>query len=130
VQKASVKIGELMLKGKIQDFILKISAVEGITSCALVSRDGIMLGNAIPGEFNEPWFAAMTATLFASAESATGIVKAPAPEVVSIAGGETSLVVLGAGEKILIVAILDKKMERPRAISELEVIAREIGGSF
>jgi len=89
-----------------------------------------MLGNEIPGEFNEPWFAAMIATLFASAESATGIIKAPSPEVVTIGGGDSTVVILGAGEKVLIIAILDKKLEHPRAISELEVIAREIGGSF
>lgn len=119
-----------MLKGKIQNFIQKINGLQGITSCALVSRDGIMLGNVIPGEFNEPWFAAMTATLFASAESATGIIKAPSPEVVTIGGGESTMVILGAGEKILVMAILEKGLEYPRAISDLETIAREIGGSF
>ncbi|KQC05484.1 MAG: dynein regulation protein LC7 [Methanolinea sp. SDB] len=119
-----------MLKGKIQDFILKIGAVEGIASCALVSRDGIMLGNAIAGEFNEPWFAAMIATLFASSESATGIIKAPSPDVVTIGGGDSTMVILGAGEKVLIVAVLETNLEKTRAISDLEVIAREIGGSI
>jgi|GEM_PF-623330 len=102
-----------MLKGKIQDFILKIGAVEGIASCALVSRDGIMLGNAIAGEFNEPWFAAMIATLFASAESATGIIKSPSPDVVTIGGEDSTMVILGAGEKVLIVAVLERTLRRP-----------------
>ncbi|HUU75286.1 MAG TPA: roadblock/LC7 domain-containing protein [Methanoregulaceae archaeon] len=119
-----------MLKEKIKGYIEKIDAVEGIIACALISRDGIMLGNGISGEFNEPWFAAMTATLFASAESATSIIKAASPEVVTIGGGDSTLVVMGAGEKILIVAVLNRRHERTHAMDSLEIISREIGGSF
>jgi len=66
-----------MLKEKVNMYIGKIRAIEGVRGCALISRDGIMLGQSMDGDFNEPWLAAMCATLFASAESASGILGIP-----------------------------------------------------
>ena len=119
-----------MLKEKIQEYIEKIKAIEGVSDCALVSRDGIMLGNSIRSEFNEPWFAAMSATLFASAESASGIIKEPAPDRVTLSSKEGSIAVIGAGDKLLLVAVLKGKPESSPAMASLEALAREIGGSF
>jgi len=119
-----------MLKEKIHEFIEKIKAIEGVTACALVSRDGIMLGNSMNPEFNEPWFAAMSATLFASAESASGIIKEAAPEQVILISKEGSIAVIGAGEKLLLVAVLKGKPEISPAVAALEGLAQEIGGSF
>ena len=51
-----------MLKEKIKGYIERIKGIEGILDCALISRDGIMLGKSLEGEFNEPWLAAMCAT--------------------------------------------------------------------
>jgi len=119
-----------MLKEKIQAYIERIRAIEGVRGCALVSRDGIMLGQSIEEDFNEPWLAAMCATLFASAESALGILKAPPPDDVCVHGRDRSLLVLGAGEKILVVVLVESGFERSEGARTLEAIAREIGGSF
>ncbi|MBP1928265.1 putative regulator of Ras-like GTPase activity (Roadblock/LC7/MglB family) [Methanolinea mesophila] len=119
-----------MLKEKIQDFIEKVKTIEGVSDCALVSRDGIMLGNSMSAEFNEPWFAAMSATLFASAESASGIIKVAAPERVTLTSREGSVAVIGAGEKLLLVAVLKSRPESSPSMTALEEMAREIGGSF
>ena len=64
-----------MLKEKIAGIIENIRLIDGVKLCALISRDGIMLGRYSAGDFNEAWFAAMCATLLASAESAAVIVK-------------------------------------------------------
>jgi len=119
-----------MLKEKIKVYIEKIRAIEGILGCALVSRDGIMLGRSMEGEFNEPWLAAMCATLFASAESASGILKMPPPDAVSVMIGGNAVIVLGAGEKLLIVAVVKSAEERSLATGHLEDIVREIGRAF
>jgi predicted regulator of Ras-like GTPase activity (Roadblock/LC7/MglB family) len=119
-----------MLKEKIQGFIEKISAVEGVSACALISRDGIMLGKSMQTEFNEPWFAAMNATLFASAESASTIIKAASPDMVTISSTDNTIVVMGAGEKLLIVAVTGRKTEPSPLVTALDAVAKEIGGSF
>jgi len=119
-----------MLKEKIKGYIERIKGIEGVLDCALISRDGIMLGNSIQGEFNEPWLAAMCATLFASAESTSSILKMPPPGAVSIVIRETSIVVLGAGEKLLIVAVVADAGRQSPVPRQLEAMAGEIGGSF
>ena len=45
-----------MLKDKIAAFIEEIRAVDGVTACALVSRDGIIAGKYFDRDLNEPWF--------------------------------------------------------------------------
>ena len=63
-----------MLKDKIAAFVEKIRAVEGVTACALVSRDGIIAGKYFDRDLNEPWFGALAATILASAESAGNLI--------------------------------------------------------
>ncbi|MBP7120166.1 MAG: roadblock/LC7 domain-containing protein [Methanolinea sp.] len=119
-----------MLKEKIKGYIEKIRKIEGVLGCVLISRDGIMLGRSMEGEFNEPWLAAMCATLFASAESASGILKMAPPEAVSVMIEDRSVIVIGAGEKLLIVAMIRDGGERSALFQALADLAREIGGSF
>lgn len=119
-----------MLKEKIGEYIRKIRAIEGVLGCALISRDGIMLGRSLDGEVNEPWLAAMCATLFASAESASGILKVPPPQAVSVLIEGKTVIILGAGEKLLVMAMIRGGGERPAAVQSLADLSREIGGSF
>ena len=119
-----------MVKEKVKSYIEKIRAIEGVRGCALISRDGIMLGQSMEKDFNEPWLAAMCATLFASAESASGILRIAPPEDVCVHGGASSLVVLGAGEKILVVVVGERGFEHTQGAGELEILATQIGGSF
>ena len=119
-----------MLKEKIKGYIERIKRIEGILDCALISRDGIMLGKSFEGEFNEPWLAAMCATLFASAESTSSILKLQPPDAVSIMIKETTIMVLGAGEKLLIVAVFGDKRSSSSGIKKLGDHARGIGGGF
>ncbi|MDI9633682.1 MAG: roadblock/LC7 domain-containing protein [Methanolinea sp.] len=119
-----------MLKEKVKAYIEKIRAIDGVRGCALVSRDGIMLGQSMEKNFNEPWLAAMCATLFASAESASSILGMAPPEDVCVHGGATSIMILGAGEKLLVVVVGDRGFEHTAGARSVEVLAGEIGGSF
>lgn len=119
-----------MLKEKVKSYIEKIRAIKGVKGCALVSRDGIMLGQSMENNFNEPWLAAMCATLFASAESASSILKMAPPEDVCVHGGATSIMILGAGEKVLVVVVGERGFELTAGARSVEVLAGEIGGSF
>ncbi len=118
-----------MLKEKIAGYIDNIHAIQGIVTCSLISRDGIMLGKYATNEFNEPWFAAMCATLLASAESASTIIKLTKPDVVSVATSGNTLVILGAGEKVIITAVLEES-EKDAALKELKELAKVIGEAF
>ncbi|HWQ66491.1 MAG TPA: roadblock/LC7 domain-containing protein [Methanospirillum sp.] len=119
-----------MLKEKIAGIIEDITRVEGVRLCALVSRDGIMLGKHAAGEFNEAWFAAMCATLLASAESAAVIIKVQSPEMVTIQSPDGILIIMGAGDKILLTALIEPGTNMVGLTATLRDIAEEVGGSF
>jgi uncharacterized protein len=119
-----------MLKDKIAGIIENIRLIEGVRLCALVSRDGIMLGRYTSGDFNEAWFAAMCATLLASAESAAVIVKVQSPDMVTIQSPDGILVLMGAGEKILLAALVDPSEDLKSMTGMLHAIAEEVGGTF
>ena len=114
-----------MLKEKIAGIIENIRGMEGVKLCALVSRDGIMLGRYAVGDFNEAWFAAMCATLLASAESAAVIVKIQSPEMVTIHSADGVLIIMGAGEKII-----DPAQDLKHMTDLLREIAEDVGGTF
>jgi hypothetical protein len=99
-----------MLKEKIAGIIENIRLIDGVKLCALISRDGIMLGRYSAGDFNEAWFAAMCATLLASAD---GI-----------------LIIMGAGEKILLAALVDPSWDLIQMTGMLREVAEDVGGAF
>jgi uncharacterized protein len=119
-----------MLKEKIAGIIETIKGIDGVISCTLVSRDGILLGKYAVSEFNEAWFAAMSATLLASAESAAVIIKIQSPDVVMIKSSDGTLVIIGAGEKLLITALIDPQSDIIQVTQELIQLAEDVGGYF
>jgi len=116
-----------MLKDKIAAFIEKIRAIDGVTACAIVSRDGIIAGRYFDQELNEPWFGALAATILASAESAGNLIGLKSLEIVSILSSDASIIVTGAGEHFLIAAILKSDTKKEEAYSRLNAVAAEIG---
>jgi predicted regulator of Ras-like GTPase activity (Roadblock/LC7/MglB family) len=116
-----------MLKDKIAVFIEKIQAIDGVTACALVSRDGIIAGKHFDREFNEPWFGALAATILASAESAGNLIGMKPISAVTIRAANLSIQVMGAGEHFLIAAILKSGANQEDVSSHIGAVAAEIG---
>ena len=116
-----------MLKEKISAFIDKIQAIDGVSACALVSRDGIIAGKFFDKDVNEPWFGALSATILASAESVGSIIKMTSMESVTIRTQDTSVIVMGAGENFLITAIVRHKTDADKVHTELFAVAKNIG---
>ena len=116
-----------MLKEKISVFIDEIKAIEGVSACALVSRDGIIAGKFFDQDMNEPWFGALSATILASAESVGSLIKLKTLESVTIRAQDTSVVVMGAGENFLITAIVRHKTDADKVHTEMQTLAKKIG---
>jgi len=115
------------LKEKISEFINKIKAIEGVSACALVSRDGIIAGKFFDQEMNEPWFGALSATILASGESVGSLIKLKTMESVTIRTQDTFVIVMGAGENFLITAIVRHKTDADKVHTEMYAIAKQIG---
>jgi predicted regulator of Ras-like GTPase activity (Roadblock/LC7/MglB family) len=118
------------LKEKIAGIVGKIHNISGVQNCALISRDGVLLGNKTVSDSNEAWFAAMCATILASAESIAVIVKNEAPRHIIIQASNGSTIIMGSGEKLLIAVHIDNSTDLDKTYETLYVIAEEIAGSF
>jgi len=115
-----------MLKEKISAFIDTIRSIEGVAACALVSRDGIIAGKSFDRDLNEPWFGALAATIMASAESVSSIIRMRSMTSVTIRAQDSSVVVMGAGENFLIAAILSEKGDPVAVHAALLPVAKKI----
>jgi len=116
-----------MCADKSAAFIEKIRVIDGVTDCALVSRDGIIQGKYFNRTFNEPWFGALSATLLASAESAGHLLDMKDLSAVTIQAAGSTLVVMGAGEHFLIAAALNGTAQKEDVVSRICAVAAEIG---
>ncbi|HOX34317.1 MAG TPA: roadblock/LC7 domain-containing protein [Methanoregulaceae archaeon] len=116
-----------MLKDKISGFIEKIRSVDGISACAVISRDGIVAGRYFDRPLNEPWFGALSATILASAESVANLIRMPVTDSVTIRGSDAVIMVMGAGDKFLVAAVLQKSADPARVHDQLATISRTIG---
>ena len=119
--------GLSMLKEKISVFIDNIKSIEGVSACALISRDGIIAGKFFDQDMNEPWFGALSATILASAESVGSLIKLKSMESVTIRAHETSVVIMGAGENFLITSIIRHKTDSDKVYTEMQIVAKKIG---
>lgn len=115
-----------MLKERIAEFIEEVRAIDGVEGCALISKDGIMIGKSFPREISEKWFAAMSASVLASAESAASIISITPPVRVTIDAHDRRILIHDAGEKLLLVAVLGAKVEPEPIASSLETVARRV----
>lgn len=106
----------------------EIRSVAGVVGCALVSCEGMVMGKYFPaGGLSSSLFAAMCATVLASAEAACGSVDIERPSAVTITATDATILIVGAGEAALITAIIDKSADLPGVRRQLLDIAVRIG---
>jgi predicted regulator of Ras-like GTPase activity (Roadblock/LC7/MglB family) len=119
-----------MLKERIAGFVDEVRAIDGIEGAALVTKDGVMIGRSFPREISEKWFAAMSASVLASAESAASIIGITPPVRARIDASGGCILLHDAGDKLLIVAVLARGAEPDRVVAMLEPLAQKIGEAF
>ncbi|MBA7487240.1 hypothetical protein ES707_22802 [subsurface metagenome] len=72
-------------------------------------------------------FAAMCATVLASAEAACGSVNIERPSMVTITAADATILIASVGEAALITAVIDKSADLPTVQRQLLDIAVRIG---
>jgi predicted regulator of Ras-like GTPase activity (Roadblock/LC7/MglB family) len=115
------------LKDKIQKFIDEVMALEAVTSCAIVSRTGHIMGRHMDEGVSAASFAAMIATMFASSEGASSILHLSSPSWVVAEMADKFLMVCGAGKNALIAVIINNQSDVHSVKSPLAGICERIG---
>ena len=117
-----------MVKDSIHDAVAEIRATKGVVECAVISRDGTLIGKNLRDEVPAPAFAAISATMLASAEAATNLLSIPEPSHLVAYSRDVLLLVMGAGERMLVSATVDKQTDISPVFERLTEIASKMGG--
>ncbi|MBR1367963.1 hypothetical protein RJ53_00025 [Methanocalculus chunghsingensis] len=118
------------LKEKVRHYIDDILAVPGIIDCALVSNDGILIGKSFEDSISAQSFGAMCATMIASSEAAASVVNVKSPFWVLVKSEDKMIIVIGAGARLLIAAIVDVGVDVEVLSTKLLEIGESIGGTL
>lgn len=104
---------------KVNTVLSDMMRAGGIRAAAVVSREGILIASDLPAEVHAETFAAMSAIMFSAAETAALEMNEMAPDRLIVETDEGKLVVAGAGERMMLVALTDAKAGLGHVIVEM-----------
>jgi predicted regulator of Ras-like GTPase activity (Roadblock/LC7/MglB family) len=115
------------LKEKIQSLIDAVMAIDGVVDCALISREGRMLGSTLGEDVPVSALAAMSATIAASTDATASILHMKTPASVLCESEDGTFSISVAGQTALIATILDRSADVNALKVQLANIARKVG---
>ncbi|WP_292518978.1 roadblock/LC7 domain-containing protein [Methanoculleus sp.] len=116
------------MEEKARKYTDEIRSVVGVVACALVSCEGLIMGKCFRGDgASSSLFAAMSATVLASAEAVCGSVHVKRPSMVTITAADATILIVSVGEDALITAVIDMSADLPTVQERLLGIAAGIG---
>lgn len=98
----------------------------GAMASAVISRDGLVIAADLPEGVSMETFAIMCATLLGAASTANSELKVGTPKHVVVESEDAKMVVVGAGRKALIVAVVGRKADTSVALKKLDEMADTI----
>jgi predicted regulator of Ras-like GTPase activity (Roadblock/LC7/MglB family) len=115
------------LEEKIQDLIDAVMALDGVVDCALVSREGRMLGSTLGEDVPLSALAAMSATIVASTDAAASVLHMNTPSSVCCESEDGTIAISSAGGTALVVTILSRSADVEAMKVRLASIAQSVG---
>ncbi len=104
-----------------------LEAVGGIELSAIVSRQGLlMVSKEAEGGLNSEAFAALTATLYMSAESTTRRLSEQIPRSIIVETEDKHLIICAAGQHALIVVLVGREGYIGLILNELKKAAEKV----
>jgi predicted regulator of Ras-like GTPase activity (Roadblock/LC7/MglB family) len=116
------------VKDSIHDAVAEIRATKGVVECAVITRDGTLIDKELRDSVPAPAFAAISATMLATAEAAANLLTIPEPSHLVAYSRDVLLLVMGAGSQMLVSATVDKQTDISPVFERLSEIASKMGG--
>ena len=111
----------------LEKILVDLEAMGGIEFSAIVSRQGLLMGSKTNnGNLNSDTFAALTATLFSSAESTTTRLSKQKPESIIVQTEDKHLITYAATPEALIVVLVGKSDAIGSILNELKISAERV----
>lgn len=114
-------------KNLIDEILRELKAVGGIESSAVVTRDGLLVASDTSPDVDAETFAAMSASMVGSAETAVAEVKGGTAARVIVETENFKLIAVDAGPKVLLVALTTRQASLGLVLLKLGDAARKIG---
>ena len=108
---------------KIDKVLIDLTKAGGVEACAAVSRDGLLIRSSLQKEQFAESFAAMSATMLGAAETASIELGKGVPNRVIVESSEGRLIAVGAGQKALLVVIVNQEAGLGLILLELDKAA-------
>ncbi len=106
-----------------------LKAVDGIQDVVVITRSGMFLAGNVPKPAHMETFVAMFAILLGSAETATSELKGELEEII-VNLEDSTVVVVSAGPKALVVAHVDKSAEIKSLVDDITVFSTTVEGNM
>jgi len=117
----------MITKEELEEVLREVKEGAALDEVALVTRDGLLIVSSTSREgFREEVFAAMSATMLASAETAMEEMEKGVPRRVVVESDVAKLVAVGAGEKALLVGVTSADVGVGLVIVEIEKAAKKL----
>ncbi|RLI88104.1 MAG: hypothetical protein DRO76_01335 [Candidatus Altiarchaeales archaeon] len=110
-------------KEKFLDLIRDMKNASDVLGAAIITRDGLLFVSDLPEDINTEIFAAMSATMFGAAETATLELKKSPVERVITEGEEIKLISTSAGENAMLVSMVSNDSDLGLILMEMEKTA-------
>jgi uncharacterized protein len=113
-------------KNLIDEILKELKSVGGIESSAVVTRDGLLVASDTSADVDAETFAAMSASMAGSAETAISEVNGGTATRIIVEAENSKLITLGAGSKVLLVALTKQQVPLGLILIKLGDAARKI----
>lgn len=114
-------------KNLIDDILKELKGVGGIESSAVVTRDGLLVASDTSSDVDAETFAAMSASMAGAAETAITEVNGGTATRIIVEAANSKLITIGAGPKVLLVALTKQQVPLGLILIKLGEAARKIG---
>jgi predicted regulator of Ras-like GTPase activity (Roadblock/LC7/MglB family) len=98
----------------------------GAIASAVISRDGLVIAGDVPEGVSMETFGIMCATLLGAASTAHSELRVGTPQHVIVESEDTKMILVGAGRKALIVAVVGRKGDVSQVLKKLDEMAEMI----
>lgn len=110
----------------IDHLLSDLKKIGGVEACAAASRDGLLIRAIMQQKQYSESFAAMSAAMLGAAETATTELGKGVPDRIIVESERGRLIVVGAGNKALLIILADPQAGLGLILLELEKAAKKL----
>lgn len=120
-----VRVGKTQ-REQLEDFLRKLSSIGNVEGAAVVSRDGLLIADALPKNMDAEIFSSMSATMHGAGETAISELKRGSCKFTMAESDKSIVVSMGVNPVFLVVAITSLGVNLGLLRIEMKKTAEEI----